>query len=248
MLEDDFNDVLSKAIRGLGANATSLGVDQDRLRRCLSGNLDTELIRTIAPQLSLNTEKLLALASYDPQVTIPANLKMFTSPFGHLGVNAYVVETTHYILIFDTGTDAAKMIRYITLHAPAKTQHIFITHEHPDHIECLADFPQAQIHHPTLQHGEKLKYDDISITVLDVAGHADPAIAYHLEGLESDICIVGDAIFAGSIGGCKTLASYPIALKNIREHLLTLPDATYLCSGHGGVTTVALEKANNPFL
>jgi hypothetical protein len=33
----------------------------------------------------------------------------------------------------------------------------------------------------------------------------------------------------------------------VREQILSLPGATLLCPGHVPVTTVAEEKANNPF-
>ncbi len=247
MLEDAFNDILAKSIRGLDLNANSLGVGPTRLDRCLNGEFDQELILIIAPKLALDTEKLLNLTNYDPKLNPPTGLKVFTSPFGHLGVNSYLIETDKDLLIFDTGTDATALMRYIAKNAPNKAQHIFITHEHKDHVECLSEFSEASIHYPRPKLCESLQYGEISLTTLNVIGHADPAVAYLIEGLESRICIVGDAIFAGSIGGCQTTTSYPVAIKNIRDNLLTLPDDTYLCSGHGGVTTVALEKSNNPY-
>jgi glyoxylase-like metal-dependent hydrolase (beta-lactamase superfamily II) len=36
-------------------------------------------------------------------------------------------------------------------------------------------------------------------------------------------------------------------LDTIRREILGLRDDTILCPGHGPLTTVALEKANNPF-
>ena len=38
-----------------------------------------------------------------------------------------------------------------------------------------------------------------------------------------------------------------VAATFMPEQMLTLPDDTLLCPGHGPVTTVAEEKANNPF-
>jgi glyoxylase-like metal-dependent hydrolase (beta-lactamase superfamily II) len=61
-----------------------------------------------------------------------------------------------------------------------------------------------------------------------------PAIAY-----------VGDSLFAGSVGGAG--ASYPLLLQNVRDHILSLPADTLICPGHGPLTTVAEEKAHNPF-
>jgi hydroxyacylglutathione hydrolase len=41
--------------------------------------------------------------------------------------------------------------------------------------------------------------------------------------------------------------SYTDALRNNREKILTLPDDTILCPGHGPLTTVGEEKIHNPF-
>ena len=66
-----------------------------------------------------------------------------------------------------------------------------------------------------------------------------------LNGLSKPVAIVGDAIFAGSMGGGKI--SYADALRTNREKIMSLSDETILCPGHGPLTTVMEEKCNNPF-
>jgi len=56
---------------------------------------------------------------------------------------------------------------------------------------------------------------------------------------------VGDALFAGSMGG--GMVSYDDALRNICEQVMTLPDDTIICPGHGPMTSVGEEKRHNPF-
>ena len=41
--------------------------------------------------------------------------------------------------------------------------------------------------------------------------------------------------------------SFDDALANNREKILTLPDETIICPGHGPLSSVAEEKAHNPF-
>jgi len=41
--------------------------------------------------------------------------------------------------------------------------------------------------------------------------------------------------------------SYDDALRNNLEKILTLPDETIICPGHGPMTTVGEEKQHNPF-
>jgi glyoxylase-like metal-dependent hydrolase (beta-lactamase superfamily II) len=59
------------------------------------------------------------------------------------------------------------------------------------------------------------------------------------------VAVVGDAIFAGSIGRGNT--SWDLARQKVREQIFTLPDTTLICPGHGPLTTVGEEKENNPF-
>jgi len=63
--------------------------------------------------------------------------------------------------------------------------------------------------------------------------------------LERPLAVVGDALFAGSMGG--GMISFDDAWRNNREKILTLPDETVICPGHGPMSTVGEEKRNNPF-
>jgi glyoxylase-like metal-dependent hydrolase (beta-lactamase superfamily II) len=65
----------------------------------------------------------------------------------------------------------------------------------------------------------------------------------------SGIVFSGDALFAGSIGRTDLPGGdYETLIASIRRELLTLPDDTVVLSGHGPPTTVAAERAANPFL
>ena len=85
----------------------------------------------------------------------------------------------------------------------------------------------------------------LTIRALHTSGHSAGGTTFVIDGLPQPVAIVGDALFAGSMGGGKV--SYDDALKNNRDKILTLPDDTVLCPGHGPMTTVAEEKAHNPF-
>ncbi len=61
--------------------------------------------------------------------------------------------------------------------------------------------------------------------------------------------LVGDCVFAGSIGRTDLPGGdHHTLIASIREKLLTLPDATILYPGHGPETTVGRERISNPFL
>ena len=70
-------------------------------------------------------------------------------------------------------------------------------------------------------------------------------MTYNINGLAKPIAIVGDAIFAGSMGG--GMVSYTDALQTNRDKIMTLPNDTIIGPGHGPMTTVTEEKKNNPF-
>ncbi|MEM7577663.1 MAG: MBL fold metallo-hydrolase, partial [Planctomycetota bacterium] len=63
------------------------------------------------------------------------------------------------------------------------------------------------------------------------------------------IAIVGDTLFANGVGRTDFPTSDPPQLmRSIRDQLLTLPDDTRVLPGHGPETTVAHERATNPWL
>ena len=75
--------------------------------------------------------------------------------------------------------------------------------------------------------------------------YAEARGANVITGLAQPVAATGDAIFAGSMGG--GVVSYLDALANNRKHILSLPNETVLCPGHGPMTTVDEEKRHNPF-
>jgi hydroxyacylglutathione hydrolase len=98
-----------------------------------------------------------------------------------------------------------------------------------------------------LSPGEDLQLGHLTWKVLDVGGHSPGGLAYYCPA--AGIVIVGDALFAGSIGRHDFPgSSQRRLLQNIRRHLLTLPPETVVYSGHGPTTTIAREKRYNPFV
>ena len=75
-----------------------------------------------------------------------------------------------------------------------------------------------------------------------------PSLGYHVEGLGAPVLLTGDALFAGSMGGCNTPELYQHALRRLHAVLDPLPDNTILLPGHGPATTLGEERAGNPFL
>ena len=70
-------------------------------------------------------------------------------------------------------------------------------------------------------------------------------MTYLISGLTSPVAIVGDAIFAGSMGGALFHILMPWKLIEAKNH--DISDETVLCPGHGPQTTVGEEKSTTPF-
>jgi glyoxylase-like metal-dependent hydrolase (beta-lactamase superfamily II) len=70
-----------------------------------------------------------------------------------------------------------------------------------------------------------------------------------VSGVDEKLVVVGDVLFAGSIGRTDLWGgSFPVLDKSIREQLYTLPDETRVVCGHGPDTTIGRERASNPFV
>jgi hydroxyacylglutathione hydrolase len=99
----------------------------------------------------------------------------------------------------------------------------------------------------SLEEGEVIELAGVKLSVLHTPGHTPGGICLYSE--DEGIVFTDDALFADSIGRTDfPNGSMSQLLKSIREKLFTLPDETKVYPGHGPVTTIAHEKAHNPFL
>ena len=264
-LEDFHEDILGKAMRGLGIGknemARRLCVEKSAIEAILNGEVDEELIHAMAGELELNGEKIIQSArkNWRPTPVSLRGLRQISTSYGDMIVNAYVVcdEDTGNAWIFDTGTDAQPILAFIE-EEKLKVDAVFLTHTHRDHIACLNDLrmktegAKVFVHQLELFHGcepikEEFKHsiDSLSLVAKHTHGHSVGGLTYVIDGLEKPVAVVGDAIFAGSMGG--GMVSYEDALRTNREKIMSLADDNILCPGHGPMTTVREEKQNNPF-
>jgi len=263
-LEDHYNDVLSKALQGLKLKpedvATRANLETPTLRKVLDGNFDEAAVRRLAPLLDLGENQLVALGknTYYPDATPPEGLLGFNTPYEDFFVNAYLLwdDATKQAVIFDTGSDGDVLLKAAEAHG-LKVELILVTHTHRDHIMCLGEvreqtgapayvspkepIPEAE----PLEKDQTFQVGKLTIKPLPTWGHSIGGMSYLVTGLEKPVVVVGDALFAASMG--RGNISYPDALVNNRREIFSLPDETVIAPGHGPLTTVGLEKRNNPF-
>lgn len=98
-----------------------------------------------------------------------------------------------------------------------------------------------------LEEGQELNLGGSAWRIFDTSGHSPGGRTLYCA--EEGIALVGDALFAGSVGRTDFPHSDPaLLISNIREKLLTLPGDTRVLSGHGPDTTIDVERRTNPFV
>ncbi|MGA3170459.1 MAG: MBL fold metallo-hydrolase [Chthoniobacteraceae bacterium] len=264
-LEDNFADIIGKAQRGLHLSDSALservGVTGEEIQRLRAGHFNTAVARRIAPALGLDPLALIEIGQneYTPrEIGALEGLAQFNTPFDDMTVNAYLVWdlAAKEAASFDTGSDCSGILDQLQS-LGLKLRYIFLTHTHGDHIFDL-DRLAGATGAPALvssrepldgaepfEPGREFPLGSLRIGTRSTWGHSRGGITYVVTGLLRPVAIVGDALFAGSMGG--GMASYADAVSTNRQEIFSLPDDTVICPGHGPMTSVAEEKKHNPF-
>ena len=266
-LEDNFTDVIGKAQRGYGVSddalITKAGISAADLAALKSGDVLEPALRAVARALHLGGDALVVLALhgwYPEQPIFKRGFAMFNTAFEDMTVNSYLVwdPRTRLAAAFDTGANAQPLLDTIT-GENLTLRHIFLTHTHEDHIADLdrlatatkaevwaselepANYPGAQV----FQENAHFHLGELALKTLFTWGHSPGMTTYFITGLSWPLAVVGDSIFASSMGGSPT--HYEAQLRHNKQKILTLRQDTVLACGHGPLTTLKQEKQHNPF-
>ncbi len=111
----------------------------------------------------------------------------------------------------------------------------------------LGDSPQLDPPEHILEDGQEFRFGDSVFEVTHTPGHSVGHVILHAPS--HGLALVGDLIFAGSVGRTDLPGGdYQALFRSIRQNVLTMPDETRLFTGHGPPTTVGHERTTNPFL
>jgi len=263
-LEDSWLDVLSKARVGHGLSdagiAASSGLGITEVQNLMAGKLELDHLSTVASVLGLDPSKLKALASgeYLPAEISLNGLWQFVTPFGEMMVNSYLISdpASKSAVAFDTGSDCDDLLGILDSER-LDLKLILLTHSHGDHVldldrlvektgasAWIGEAEQLEGAHPFAA-GHEFIVGSLKVQTRLTWGHSPGGITYVVSGLPLPVALVGDAMFAGSIGGGRV--SYTDALRTNREQILNLPESTVICPGHGPMTTVGEQVSANPF-
>ncbi len=270
-LEDEFGDIIGKARRGQNLSqseiTTAAGITEAQLARMEKYTLkptETQVFR-IAEVLNLDGAKLLDIATeqWEPEPseqTNDATLEVITisAPVGGWPVNAYLLicKATDDAAIIDTAAHPDLILEQLDARNVNPTT-ILLTHAHSDHTDGLSQLqtetgcetyihknepkPRSKKKLREVAHGDVLSIGELIVSIVNTPGHTPGGCSF----LTQRVAFVGDAIFAGSVGGPNI--SYQDEIESVRDNLLSLPDTVILFPGHGPTTTVGEEKLHNPF-
>lgn len=99
-----------------------------------------------------------------------------------------------------------------------------------------------------LNDGQRIELAGIDYLVLEIPGHSPGSIVLIADQFTPRFALVGDVLFAGSVGRTDFPGgSAETLIRGIRAHLFAQPDDTRVLPGHGPTTTVGRERRSNPF-
>lgn len=186
-------------------------------------------------------------------------------------------EDTKEVLIVDPADRAQKIIECINSEG-LKPAAILLTHGHFDHIMGVAGVKKEynipvyaskdevevlanpQINVSTMMgaylsmkadklfsDGDVLELAGMKLKVISTPGHTIGSVCFYME--EEKVLISGDTLFEASVGRSDfPTGSSRQLIESIKTRLFVLPDDTDVFPGHGGTTSIAYEKAHNPFI
>jgi glyoxylase-like metal-dependent hydrolase (beta-lactamase superfamily II) len=191
--------------------------------------------------------------------------------------NCYLVvdETANVCVLVDPGAEGERLIDAVE-RSGATLEAIWVTHGHLDHVGGIAAVKRrwnVPVHlHPLdrrlydaaewqaknygvpfeqppppdhdIADGDVMRVGSLAFEVMHAPGHAPGHVVLHGHG----IALVGDCLFAGSIGRTDLPFSDPAALARSLEKISALREDTRVLPGHGPETTIGAERRTNPFL
>ncbi len=203
---------------------------------------------------------------------MPVNLKIRSYTGGMAQTNAYLLGEADHCLLIDAPLGVYQWLESLG-ELPSD---LLLTHQHYDHVEDVAKLAARGVRlHAYSAYSEELTLEKllqqsgipltvapytidellkdkteiqaagIRFSLQHVPGHSPDSVVF----IAGDHAFVGDTLFAGSVGRADLPAGdMDLLVRGIRDKLLTLAPETRVFPGHGPETSIASERAGNPYL
>ena len=196
---------------------------------------------------------------------------------GPFQTNCYVVAHGDRAFVIDPGLGAHEAVSQMAQEQGLTVEAVVLTHGHIDHIRDAAAFGVETFIHPAdafmllrgegvseqarqlydasamppidnptpLEDGQTLTVAGVDLRILHAPGHSPGCVML----VADDVVFSGDVLFRGSIGRTDLPDSDPAQMQeSLRGPVWELDDELQVLPGHGPATTVAQERATNPYL
>lgn len=213
-----------------------------------------------------------------PILRARVHIRCFTVGLFQVNTYLVTDPITKAAAIIDTGESGELVERLAALDPAPDVRAILLTHAHVDHAGALPQlqgrydvptylpraerplfealpqqgdwFGMPQLNRPCgridhwLDDGDTVRIGELELRFLATPGHTPGQGCYH----DDQDIVVGDTLFAGSVGRTDFPLSNPDLARRSLRRLFELPGTLRVHSGHGPVTTLAAELKSNPFL
>lgn len=205
-------------------------------------------------------------------------MKLYIKPVGAIGTNCYIAaDDAGVCAVIDPGASPEKLASFLE-EKGLKPAYILITHGHHDHIGgakalkerfgcrlAIGELDAEQLADPnkslatmrgldtsaylmqadeTLREGDVVTVGDLRFEVFDTPGHTRGGVSYRC----GDLLFTGDTLFREDIGRADLYGGdYATELRSVKK-LAALDGDLRVLPGHGPDSTLAHERANNPYI
>lgn len=189
----------------------------------------------------LKCEKTGKAAVVDPG----GNIEEILERASEMGADIEKIILTHAHIDHAGGTGELAEKLNLPIEGPHK-EDLFWIEALPEQSKMFG-FPPAQSFLPDrwLEDGDTVSFGDVTLSVIHCPGHTPGHVVFHHEA--SNLAIVGDVLFQGSIGRTDfPRGDHDTLIKSIREKLFPLGDDIEFIPGHGPRSTFGQERQHNP--
>jgi glyoxylase-like metal-dependent hydrolase (beta-lactamase superfamily II) len=188
-------------------------------------------------------EKTRQAAVVDPG----GDIDQIVAAAGKLGLSVAKILLTHGHIDHAGGTAELAARLGVPVEGPQREDAFWI--EQLPQQSRMFGFPHCAAFTPDrwLEDGDTVSFGEVALEVLHTPGHTPGHVCFFDRA--GRLAIVGDVLFAGSIGRTDfPRGDYETLIRSIRGRLWPLGEDVEFISGHGPMSSFGEERRNNPFV